>query len=47
VGAARHPAAALERLVLGRLEARDLPVAEVRLVRVTDLGPYLAGPATW
>jgi hypothetical protein len=26
------------------LEARDLPVAEVRLVSVTDLAPYLAEP---
>jgi hypothetical protein len=27
------------------LEARDLPPGEVRLMRVTDLGLYLAGPA--
>jgi hypothetical protein len=27
------------------LEARDLPPGEVRLVRIADLAPYLAGPA--
>jgi hypothetical protein len=29
------------------LEARDLPLAEVRLVRITDVEPYLAGPHAW
>jgi hypothetical protein len=29
------------------LEARDLPPGEVRLVRLADLEPYLAGPAAW
>jgi hypothetical protein len=28
------------------LEARDLPLAQVRLVRVTDVEPYLGGPPT-
>jgi hypothetical protein len=29
------------------LEGRDLPVARVRLVRVTDLQPYLTGSTIW
>jgi hypothetical protein len=28
------------------LEARDLPLASVRLARLDDLGPYLADPGT-
>ncbi len=29
------------------LEARDFPLAQVQLVQVTNLEPYLAGPEVW
>jgi hypothetical protein len=42
--AGRHWAAVAEvGSAVVSLRSRDLPVAEVELVRVTDLGPYLAG----
>ena len=48
LGDGRHWVAQGERgdLVV-TLEARDLPLAQVQLVRVTDLEPYLAGPDVW